>query len=136
MHLRQLELGLGADTLGEGGVTDHVAKRLAIAIKKSDRSVHHYSKEHLSKGALCWSRRKVRSYRSGSICSKALRLLWSRIRRVLTKPERSSFLGRNIDAAFDMLAGSWGWLCWKLGENRDALSSRRSWQKDACPDRV
>lgn len=29
MHLRQLELGLGADTLGEGGVADHVAECLS-----------------------------------------------------------------------------------------------------------
>lgn len=30
VHLRQLELGLGTGTSGQGGVADHVAERLAI----------------------------------------------------------------------------------------------------------
>jgi hypothetical protein len=39
MHLRQLELGLGADSLREGGVADQVAERLAVT-KESDLTVH------------------------------------------------------------------------------------------------
>lgn len=30
VHLRQLQLGLGTDSLGETGVADHVAKRLSV----------------------------------------------------------------------------------------------------------
>lgn len=49
------------------------------------------------------------SYRSGSVWSTAERLLWSRIRRVLTKPPRFNLLGWNkdaADAALDIVAGS------------------------------
>lgn len=33
VHLRELQLGLGADTLGQRGVSDYVAEGLSIATK-------------------------------------------------------------------------------------------------------
>lgn len=36
MHLRQLELGLGAGTLRKAGVADDVAERLSVRSRKSD----------------------------------------------------------------------------------------------------
>lgn len=44
------------------------------------------------------------SYRSGSVCSMAMRLLWSRITRMFLNPPRSSFAGRKRDAILDMVA--------------------------------
>jgi len=94
VHLRQLELGLGTGTARERGVADHVTERLAI-IPENVRSRCRQLDAQMGAFPVAAgvSPQGRVSYRSGSVCSKAMRLLLSRIRRVLTNPERLSLLG-------------------------------------------
>lgn len=86
MHGSELELSLGAHTLGEGSVVDHVAESLTINPEDSNLVA-----AQLFHGDLGWN------YRSGSNCSKTFRLVWSRTTRGLMNPPRSRILDRKCD---------------------------------------
>jgi hypothetical protein len=104
VHLGKLKLGLGADTLGEGGVADHVSKGLAIR-ERSNVSVN-ISIVSFQRGGKEIAIKSLHrdglyimevAYRSGSYCWKTLLLVWSRIARGLTNPLMSSLFARNWD---------------------------------------
>lgn len=93
VHLGELELGLCADTLREGSVADYVAERLSVKPKKkvsfSSRLMFFRFEWVCALGE--------KTYRSGSYCSKTLRLVWSRMMRALIKPPISRRLALNCD---------------------------------------
>ena len=57
MHLRELELGLGAHSLREGGVADHVAKGLSVAIEDVSLAIREWEMERIAmdEDATVWS---------------------------------------------------------------------------------
>lgn len=95
VHLRKLELGLGADSGGERRVSNHVAESLSIddqnelekPTKRNTSTRFNGHRERVGTGTCL----------SASCSAKTLRFVWSRIMRVLMKQPRSSFFARNID---------------------------------------
>lgn len=75
MHLGQLELSLGAGTLRKAGIADDVAERLSVQWQKSDLNFKCNDKASHAGVEIADSVGVGRTYRSGSICAKALRLL-------------------------------------------------------------
>lgn len=75
VHLGQLELGLGASTLRKAGVADDVAERLAVHWQKSGLNSNFNGKDSSAWAAIAVPAGVRRTYRSGSICANALRLL-------------------------------------------------------------
>lgn len=101
MHLRQLQLRLGARPRGQGKIADDVSKRLPIdPVSQQCASVAPVDPTtgQLMAGEVGGGRG---AYRSGSCSAKTLRLVWSRITLTLTKQPRSSFLALNIDMLAD-----------------------------------
>jgi hypothetical protein len=87
VHLRQLQLSLGAGALWQECVADDVAECLS----KSQCDQYTVLQTNDPDMTRCVANLSV------SFCSKTLRLVWSRMTLMLTKPPRSSFFERNMD---------------------------------------
>jgi hypothetical protein len=102
MHLRQLQLRLGARPRGQGKIADDISKRLPIDPVSQQRALVAPNDPTTSQWmAGEWEEAEGEAYRSGSCSAKTLRLVWSRITLTLTKQPRSSFLALNIDMLAD-----------------------------------
>ena len=88
MHLRQLQLCLGANSLRESGVSDEVAKGLPAVSDVSTTA---------DTGLFVWFHDygDLHSYLCGSYFSNTFRFVWSRMILLLINPPRSSRFARN-----------------------------------------
>ncbi|KAF2021589.1 hypothetical protein BU24DRAFT_404591 [Aaosphaeria arxii CBS 175.79] len=103
MHLRELKLGLRADSLWEGGISDQIPECLSatnewsagvlntgIAGPEADVGVPRIVT------VVRWGK-KNRNYLSGSLAENTFLLVWSRMFRICAKHPISSLFARNCD---------------------------------------
>lgn len=110
VHLRQLELGLGANSGRECGIADYITEGLSedrvSKMAQLERGEASPPAERAVQSVRALGEWEEFAHLSVSCCSNTLRFVWSRRVRTLTKQPRSSFFARNID-----MLGNWGWQC-------------------------